>query len=166
MTDTVEIVTAKTPAEYGVFTELVIEYLASLPFSADFQDTDRELAEITVQYGPAGRGVALLARAGDATVGITGIRDLGASRCELKRMYVRPSWRGRGLGRLLCEAALRFAGEFGYASVRLDTLPSMDAAVQLYRSLGFVDIPAYRHNPIDGAVFLELVFSASTAPEY
>ena len=166
MTDTVEIVTAKTSAEYGVFTELVKEYLASLPFSADFQDTDRELAEITVQYGPAGRGVALLARAGDATVGITGIRDLGASRCELKRMYVRPSWRGRGLGRLLCEAALRFAGEFGYASVRLDTLPSMDAAVQLYRSLGFVDIPAYRHNPIDGAVFLELVFSASTAPEY
>ena len=73
MTDTVEIATAKTPAEYGVFTELVKEYLSSLPFSTDFQDTDRELAEIAVQYGPAGRGVALLARAGDATVGITGV---------------------------------------------------------------------------------------------
>ncbi len=165
MTDTVEIVTAKTPAEYGVFTELVKEYLASLPFSADFQDTDRELAEITVQYGPASRGVALLALAGDATVGITGVRDLGDSRCELKRMYVKRDWRGLGVGRLLCEAALRFAREFGYASVRLDTLPSMDAAVHLYRSLGFVDIPAYRHNPMEGAVFLELVFSASTAPE-
>ena len=66
---------------------------------------------------------------------------------------------------MLCEAALRSAMELGYASVRLDTLPSMDAAVHLYRSLGFVDIPAYRHNPIDGAVFLELVFSAPPAPE-
>ena len=165
MTDTVEIVTAKTPAEFGVFTELVKEYLASLPFSTDFQDTGRELAEITVQYGPAGRGVALLARAGQTTGGITGVRDLGDSCCELKRMYVRPPWRGRGLGRLLCQAALGFAKELGYTAVRLDTLPSMDAAVQLYRSLGFVDIPAYRHNPIDGAVFLELVFSGPPTPE-
>ena len=165
MTDTVEIVTAKTSAEYGVFTELVKEYLASLPFSADFQDTDRELAEITVQYGPACRGVALLARADDATVGITGVRDLGDSCCELKRMYVKRDWRGLGVGRLLCEAALRSAGELGYTSVRLDTLPTMDAAVQLYKSLGFVDIPAYRHNPIDGAVFLELALSPSPSPE-
>ena len=81
-------------------------------------------------------------------------------------MYVRPPIGEAGHWvDMLCEAALRFARELGYASVRLDTLPSMDAAVQLYRSLGFVDIPAYRHNPIDGAVFLELVLSAPTAPE-
>lgn len=165
MTGPVEIVAAKTPDEYGAFTELVKEYLASLPFSADFQDTKRELSEISVQYGPPGNGVALLARSGHATVGITGIRALEGMRCELKRMYVKPPWRGRGLGRLLCEAALGYARQLGYSAVRLDTLGSMAAAIHVYRSLGFADIPAYRHNPIEGAVFLELVFPAPPGPE-
>ena len=165
MADTVEIMLAKTPAEYGVFTELVKEYLASLPFSADFQDTKRELAEISVQYGQPGKGVALLARWGHATVGITGIRALEEASCELKRMYVIPLWRGRGVGRLLCEAALGYSRQLGYSAVRLDTLDSMDAAIHLYRSLGFVDIPPYRHNPIEGAVFLELVFPAPPTSE-
>ena len=158
MTGPVEIVAAKTPDDYGDFTELLREYLASLPFSADFQHTERELAEISVQYGQPGNGVALLARSGQATVGITGIRALEGTLCELKRMYVKPSWRGLGLGRLLCEAALACSRQLGYSAVRLDTLDSMDAAIYLYRSLGFVDIPAYRHNPIEGAVFLEVVF--------
>ncbi len=163
MTGPIEIVAAKTTAEYRVFTELVEEYLASLPFSADFQDTKRELAEISVQYGPGGRGAALLARQGDATVGITGIRALDGACCELKRMYVKPPWRGRGVGRLLCEASLGYARQLGYSVVRLDTLESMDSAIYLYRSLGFVDIPPYRDNPIEGAVFLEFTFPAASA---
>ena len=165
MTGPVEIVAAKTTAEYGAFTELIKEYLASLPFSADFQDTKRELAEISVQYGQPGKGVALLARSGHATVGITGIRALEGMRCELKRMYVKPPWRGRGLGRLLCEAALGYARHLGYSAVRLDTLDSMNPAIHLYRTLGFVDISPYRHNPIKGAVFLELLFPAPPTSE-
>ena len=165
MTGPVEIVAAKTTAEYGAFTELVKEYLASLPFSADFQDTKRELAEISVQYGQPGKGVALLARSGHATVGITGIQALEEASCELKRMYVTPHWRGRGVGRLLCEAALGYSRQLGYSSVRLDTLDRMDAAIHLYQSLGFVDIPHYRHNPIEGAVFLELLFPAPPTSE-
>ena len=165
MTGPVEIVAAKTPDEYGAFTELVREYLASLPFSADFQDTARELAEISVQYGQPGKGVALLALSGHETVGITGIRALARAGCELKRMYVKPPWRGLGLGRLLCEAALKHARCLGYSAVRLDTLDSMDPAIHLYRSLGFVDIPAYRHNPIEGAVFLELKLAAPPSSE-
>ena len=100
MTGPVEIVAAKTTAEYGAFTELVKEYLASLPFSADFQDTKRELAEISVQYGQPGKGVALLARSGHATVGITGIRALEES-CVLRaEAYVRDTacWTLSGLG--------------------------------------------------------------------
>ena len=159
MTAPTEIMAAKTQAEYDSFTALVKQYLASLPFSTDFQDTKRELAEISLRYGEAGRGVALLAHSGHVAAGIVGLRDLGDGCCELKRMYVKPSWRGHGVGRLLCEAALQFASRLGCSSVRLDTLRDMDAAVHLYRSLGFVDIPAYRNNPIEGAVFLELALA-------
>ena len=140
MTAPIEIIAAKTQAEYHAFTLLVKEYLASLPFSTDCQDTKQELAEISLQYGEAGRGVALLAHSEHVTAGTVGLRDLKDERCELKRMYVKPSWRGYGVGRLLCEAALQFASRLGYSSVRLDALRDRDAAVHLYRSLGFADI--------------------------
>ena len=87
--------------------------------------------------------------------GCVAVRPLEAGRCEMKRLYLRPDARGTGLGRLLATAAISGAVERGYASIRLDTMPSMRSAIALYRSLGFQDIAAYCYNPVDDAVFLE-----------
>ena len=127
------------------------EYAASLPFALDFQDFDRELAELPGEYAPP-RGALLLARG----AGCVGLRPLDAATCEMKRLYVRPSARGTGLGRRLTEAIVGEARGLAYARMRLDTMPDMAAALSLYAELGFQEIPPYRANPIAGAVFLEL----------
>lgn len=127
------------------------EYAASLPFALDFQDFDRELAELPGAYTPP-RGILLLARG----AGCVGLRPIDETTCEMKRLYVRPSARGTGLGRRLAEAVVAEARARGYAQMRLDTVPGMDAAQALYEQLGFHDIPPYRPNPIAGARFLAL----------
>jgi GNAT superfamily N-acetyltransferase len=130
---------------------LVREYAASLPFALDFQDFDRELNELPGDYAPP-KGALLLARG----AGCVGLRPIDETTCEMKRLYVRPSARGTGLGRRLAEAAITKARTLGYTRMRLDTVPGMDSAQSLYEHLGFEDIPPYRANPIPGARFLEL----------
>jgi ribosomal protein S18 acetylase RimI-like enzyme len=127
------------------------EYAASLPFALDFQDFDRELAELPGAYA-APRGALLLARG----AGCVGLRPLDETTCEMKRLYVRPSARGTGLGRRLAEAVVAEARARGYTQMRLDTVPGMDSAQALYEQLGFYDIPPYRPNPIPSARFLAL----------
>ena len=130
---------------------LVREYAASLPFALDFQDFDRELNELPGDYAPP-KGALLLARG----AGCVALRPIDGSTCEMKRLYVRPSARGTGLGRRLAEAAITEARTLGYKRMRLDTVPGMDSAQSLYERLGFEDIAPYRSNPIPGARFLEL----------
>lgn len=130
---------------------LVREYAASLPFALDFQDFDRELNELPGDYAPP-RGALLLARG----AGCVGLRPIDGTTCEMKRLYVRPSARGTGIGRRLAEAAITEARTLGYKRIRLDTVPGMDSAQSLYERLGFEDIAPYRSNPIPGARFLEL----------
>jgi GNAT superfamily N-acetyltransferase len=130
---------------------LVREYAASLPFALDFQDFDRELNELPGDYAPP-KGALLLARG----AGCVALRPIDGTTCEMKRLYVRPSARGTGLGRRLAEAAITEARTLGYKRMRLDTVPGMDSAQSLYERLGFEDIAPYRSNPIAGARFLEL----------
>jgi GNAT superfamily N-acetyltransferase len=130
---------------------LVREYAASLPFALDFQDFDRELNELPGDYAPP-QGALLLARG----AGCVALRPIDETTCEMKRLYVRPSARGTGLGRRLAEAAITEARTLGYKRMRLDTVPGMDSAQSLYEQLGFEDIAPYRSNPIPGARFLEL----------
>jgi GNAT superfamily N-acetyltransferase len=127
------------------------EYAASLPFALDFQDFDQELAGLPGAYAPP-RGALFLARG----AGCVGLRPIDETTCEMKRLYVRPSARGKGLGRQLAEAVVAEARRLGYAHMRLDTVPGMDGAHSLYEELGFREIPAYRTNPVPGARFLEL----------
>ena len=127
------------------------EYAESLPFALDFQDFDRELAELPGAYAPPG-GALLLARG----AGCVGLRPIDATTCEMKRLYVSPAARGTGLGRRLAEEVVAEARRLGYTRMRLDTVPGMDAAQALYERLGFREIPPYRPNPIPGARFLEL----------
>ena len=132
--------------------ELLHEYESSLGVSLDFQGFADELAELPGAYAPPG-GALLVAP--DAA-GCVALRRIDEQTCELKRLYVRPAWRGHGLGRQLTLAALDRARDLGYRHVRLDTLPGMESAQALYAELGFREIAPYRPNPVPGARFLEL----------
>jgi GNAT superfamily N-acetyltransferase len=131
------------------------EYAASLRFSLEFQDFERELATLPGDYAPPD-GALLVARVDGSACGCVGVRPFEPGTCELKRLYVRPVKRSAGVGRLLTEAAIDRARQLGYGRMRLDTLPGMERAQGLYLALGFHEISAYRANPVPGARFLEL----------
>ena len=136
------------------------EYADSLEIDLGFQDFDRELAGLPGDYAPP-EGRLLLALDGEEPAGCVAVRPLEPGVGELKRLYVRASCRGAGWGRRLTLRAIDEARSAGYRKLRLDTLPSMTGAQALYGSLGFRQIPPYRHNPVPGTAFLELDLSAS-----
>jgi ribosomal protein S18 acetylase RimI-like enzyme len=146
-TDTADIETAR-----GLF----LEYARSLGFSLCFQGFDEELATLPGSYAPP-QGRLEIARVDGNVAGCVGLRPLDGDRCEMKRLYVRPAFRGHGLGRRLAEFAIAEARTIGYQHMVLDTLESMTAARALYASFGFREIPAYYNNPLDGVIYAELL---------
>jgi GNAT superfamily N-acetyltransferase len=142
-------------SELKTVRELMRAYADSLPFDLDFQGFDRELAELPGDYAPP-RGALLVAHLGERIGGCVALRPLDDLTCEMKRLFVASEARGAGLGRLLAEAIIDEARRLGYAAMRLDTTPGMETAQTLYEQLGFREIAAYRHNPVDGTRFLEL----------
>jgi putative acetyltransferase len=135
--------------------ELFQEYAESLGFDLCFQNFDAELDSFPTQYSPPA-GCLFLALSQGRPIGCVGLRCFEEGICEMKRLYVRPKFRGKNAGRGLAEAAIKAGKRLGYERMRLDTLPSMEIANRLYKSLGFVEIEPYRHNPIEGAIYLEL----------
>jgi putative acetyltransferase len=149
------VVKAIEPDQIEMASTLLREYADTVQFVECFQDFGTELTELPGEYGPPG-GCLLLARDGDEPVGCVALRKIGDGVCEMKRLYIRPTYRGRGLGRLLAERIIAEARALGYERMRLDTLPSMVEARTLYERLGFRPIEPYRQYPICGVLFFEL----------
>ncbi|MFB3917556.1 MAG: GNAT family N-acetyltransferase [Terriglobales bacterium] len=168
---------AESAEQIAAVRELFLEYAQSLGFSLCFQSFDRELAGLPGDYAPP-CGRLLLATMDQQPAGCVALHLLQTSGtsaeqkqvprsarddsrqddvCEMERLYVRPQFRGLGAGRRLAEALIAEARAIGYSHIRLDTVePMMQRAVSLYRALGFREIPAYRENPIQGALYMEL----------
>jgi putative acetyltransferase len=135
--------------------QLFSEYAESLGFDLSFQSFTAELENLPGDYAPPD-GCLLLALHEERAVGCVALRKIEGDVCEMKRLYVRSDYRKLGVGRCLADAIINEARRRGYRSMRLDTVPSMSSAIALYMSLGFRQIDAYRYNPVDGALFLEL----------
>jgi putative acetyltransferase len=151
------IVQAQSESEIEQVRELFGEYVAWLGINLCFQNYDKEVADLPGEYAPP-RGRLLLALADDGAVaGCAALRDLGNGVAEMKRLFVRPAFRGQHLGSQLAEMILDEARTLGYERIRLDTLPGkMDRAIAMYRVLGFKDIAPYYNNPVADAAFMEL----------
>jgi ribosomal protein S18 acetylase RimI-like enzyme len=137
-----------------LFRAYAAEFADSIAESLSFQGFEAELAGLPGRYAPPS-GCLLLATEGELLAGCVALRDLGGGTCEMKRLYVAPGYRGRGVGRLLAREALRRAERAGYHRLVLDTLPEMAEALALYRSLGFVETAPYWDNPVERTVYLE-----------
>ena len=150
--------TAETAAQLDQIRELFLEYAKSLGFSLCFQGFDQELASLPGMYAPPD-GRLLLVEHNGQLAGCGALHRLNAASGEMKRLYIRPNFRGLGLGRALAERILTDARSIGYQNVRLDTVAgTMDDAIALYRRMGFQEIEPYRTNPIPGALYMELKF--------
>ena len=135
------------------------EYAKGLGVDLAFQGFDEEVASLPGRYAlPGGR--LLIALHDNELAGCVAMRPLADGVCEMKRLYVRPSHRGHGIGRALVAGILHEAAGAGYRAMRLDTLPTMTEAQTLYLAVGFAPIPPYYDNPIPGAVFMELLLTA------
>lgn len=134
---------------------LFSEYEYSLPFELDFQDFDKELRELPGKYSEPS-GAIVIAFESIIPIGCIALRKIEDNICEMKRLYIKPEYRRKGLGRQLVQEIINIAIDKGYKSMRLDTLESMEGAVDLYRSLGFNEIEPYIYNPFEDAVYMEL----------
>ena len=135
--------------------ELFEEYAASLDIDLCFQNFDLELETLPGAYAPPG-GAIVVAYAGGEPAGCEALRRIDEAVCEMKRLYVKPAHRGKGIGRALAEAIVESARVLGYSSMKLDTLESMTEANSLYLSIGFRKCSPYCYNPCEHPVYMEL----------
>jgi GNAT superfamily N-acetyltransferase len=154
-----DIAEALDAAAVAACRELLVEYQQRLGVSLCFQGFERELAELPAAYARP-RGRLLLARIAGEPAGCVALRPLDARDAEMKRLYVRPAYRGMGIGRTLAECVIDEARGLGYARLKLDTLPQMHEARELYAALGFGETAPYNDHPIEGTRFLALDLSA------
>jgi putative acetyltransferase len=151
----IKILQSVTPPQIEEARTLFREYASALGFDLEFQDFDKELAQLPGEYAPP-TGRLFLVYVDGVLAGCVALHAMGKGICEMKRMYVRPGNRGLGLGRKLAVKCIEEARTIGYRALRLDTIATMTEAMALYRSLEFAEIAPYRFNPVAGALYMEL----------
>lgn len=152
----IEIINAISKTEIQEIRELFSEYAKSLGFSLDFQNFHKELDNLPGDYKePTGK--LLLANYESKLAGCVALRMISTKICEMKRLYVKPSFRHKGIGKTLANYIICYGRELGYKIMRLDTINTMIEANSLYKNLGFKEISPYRYNPIKGVIFYELL---------
>jgi ribosomal protein S18 acetylase RimI-like enzyme len=149
------IIHAQTKAHYQSARNLFKQYADSIGFDLEFQGFGRELAKLPGDYDSP-RGCILMAKVAGSYAGCVALRPLEENICEMKRLYVKPEYQCRGIGRALASSVIGEARNKGYQKMRLDTIESMQAAQALYFSLGFKTIEAYCYNPLENPSFMEL----------
>jgi ribosomal protein S18 acetylase RimI-like enzyme len=153
--------TVRTKEDLDVNRTLFQDYAKSLNINLNFQDFETELANLPGKYAPP-TGELLFASTNGIPLGCAALRPLFSNQnipqrrrcCEMKRLWVTPEGRGTGVGKALVEEILKIARALGYEEIKLDTLPTMDAAIRLYEKMGFVKCDKYYDTPIEGTVFL------------
>jgi ribosomal protein S18 acetylase RimI-like enzyme len=150
-----KIIKANFPDSLEIVRDLFKEYASSLNFDLDFQNFKNEITNLPGEYSEP-NGTILLAKYDDEYAGCVALRKIHNIYCEMKRLYVMPYYRGKGIGRELCVVVISIAKDVGYSFMRLDSISEMRNAISLYKSLGFYEIEPYRYNPIKGAIFMEL----------
>jgi ribosomal protein S18 acetylase RimI-like enzyme len=160
-----KIVLATNPDQIRQVRHLFEEYVASLTFHECFQSFQQELDGLPGSYAPPDGGLWLAITDRGEAAGCVALRRLEPDIGEMKRLYVRPKYRGRGLGKRLAQKVLEEAGSIGYQYIRLNTMPEMTAAIRLYESLGFTRIAPYGPNPVEGAIHMEINVSNESQPQ-
>lgn len=151
----VHLIKASTEFEYNEAKKLFIEYSELIGIDLSFQNFEEELKHIQQEYG-APEGCLLLAKDDNQFLGCVALRKIDDGICEMKRLFVKPEAKGKGIGKLLATSIIEEGKALGYRKMRLDTLPAMKPAISLYKSLGFYEIEPYTFNPIEGAIYMEL----------
>ncbi len=145
---------ASTSQQFKTARLLFEEYATALNVDLCFQGFDEELKTLHVQYNLP-KGCLVIVHENEKVIGCAAIREFENTTCELKRMYLKPECRGKSIGKKLLQHMIDKAKELGYLTMRLDTLPQMKEALQLYRKFGFCEIDSYRFNPVEGTVYME-----------
>jgi putative acetyltransferase len=149
-----ELIVISQPGQYDTARLMFREYADSITTDLCFQSFQEELQQIETQYGLPTGGIILL-KFNDEWIGCAGIRRINEHTAELKRMYIRPPYQGKGLGHELLNASLQLAKSLHYSKLRLDTLETMKVAQHLYKHAGFEETEPYYRNPNDGVLFME-----------
>ena len=149
-----EFIYVTTEQEYEAAAILFNEYAGWLNIDLCFQHFSEELQQLATMYAPPSGGI-ILAKMENEFIGCVGIRNIDTGIAELKRMYVKPAFHKRGIGKMLLEKAISLATTYNYEKIRLDTLSNMTPAISLYKQYGFYEIPAYYHNPEKTVVYFE-----------
>jgi len=152
----VKFIEAKSDIDFKIAIQLFKDYASQIGIDLSFQNFDNEILEIEKQYSRPNGQLIIAYEKNENPIGCFGVRKLTDSICELKRMYLKREVRGKGIGKKLLERALAIGKELNYKKMRLDTLPSMKSAIELYKKVGFYEIDAYRFNPIEGTLYFEI----------
>ena len=137
------------------YTDMLVAGDPKFAYYLELQSYDEELRHLEGKYGPP-RGALILALEGGEAAGCIALKEMDETRCELKRLYVRPAFRGRGLGRTLTDMIIERARAAGYKEMLLDTLPFLQSAQRIYRAAGFREIEKYNDSPMDDATYMKL----------